>query len=172
MEASAAGVAYGAGLCWISTCLVASFRPGGLSAPYWSGLVGLRTDTCGVVAFVATAAGLVVAEYHQLRRRHDGPEQAHSHSRFAGDARILLVLALTKTALIMATGLVLYISVNSVTHPVSLGLPATHLASWPTESTLRVGALITSACSVAGLRYFRVRILDWTEVATFLTKTR
>jgi hypothetical protein len=56
---------------------------------------------------------------------------------------------------VLATGLVAYISLNAVTHPATLQLHATHLATWPTEGTLRVDALAASACAVAALRYFR-----------------
>jgi hypothetical protein len=47
------------------------------------------------------------------------------------------------------TTLVAYISINAVTHPITLGLPATHLLSWPTEGTLRAVSLIVVAFAVA-----------------------
>jgi hypothetical protein len=68
VEALAAGLAYGAGLCWASVCLVASFRPDGLGAPYWWDVPGLRTDTSGIIAFFILAAGLAASEYLRLRR--------------------------------------------------------------------------------------------------------
>jgi hypothetical protein len=54
---------------------------------------------------------------------------------------------------LLATGLVVYLSVNAVTHPATLGVHATHLATWPTEGTLRVAALLSCTCSAAALRY-------------------
>jgi hypothetical protein len=54
---------------------------------------------------------------------------------------------------ILSSGLVIYIWLNSVTHPVTLDMQATLLVEWPTEGTLRVMALLLSALSVAVLRY-------------------
>ena len=68
-EAAATGLAGGSGLCWASTCLVASFRPDDLAYPYWSGIPSLRTDTCGVAAFIVTAVSLAVSNYLRIRRR-------------------------------------------------------------------------------------------------------
>ncbi len=150
IEAAAAGLAYGAGACWVSTCIVASFRPAGLSRPYWYEIPGLRTDTCGVLAFAAAAAGLAVSEYLRLRRARSNPVRPAS-------ARTAAALAAAETAAILATALVAYLSVNAVTHPVTLGIRATHFAPWPTEGTLRVVALVVCALAVALLRYVRVR---------------
>lgn len=163
LEACATGLAYGAGLCWASASLVASFRPDDLGAPYWSGLPALRTDTAGIAAFVAVAACFAVSEYLRLRRSRsptaphvdrEGPDEPSSRSQ-AAEPVPLFVLALAKTLAVLATGLVAYTSVNAVTHPATLQLRATHLATWPTESTLRVDALAVSACAVAALRYLR-----------------
>lgn len=155
IEAGATGLAYGAGLCSASACLVASFRPEELSAPYWSGLPGLRTDTCGIAAFVAVAACFGVSEYLRLRRHQHRP--ATEHSEYAGGPFSLLVLTASKTVAIIATAVVLYISVNSVTHPVSLGFRATHLVAWPTEGTLRVSALAMVVFTTGTLRYLQVK---------------
>lgn len=150
-EASAAGLAYGAGLCWASVCLVASFRPGDLRTPYWRDVPGLRTDTCGIVAFLALAVCLGTSEYLRLRRRRDATVTpgGGSWSR----TRRLFALATSETVAILATGLVVYLSVNAVTHPATLEIHATHLAPWPTEGTLRAAALLMCACSVTVLRY-------------------
>ncbi len=153
IEAAATGLAYGAGLCWASASLVASFRPDGLSSPYWSGIPALRTDTCGIAAFVAVAACLCTSEYLRLRRRV-GPPPHRQESR---SESALLATAAARTATALATGVIIYISVNSVTHPQSLMLQATHLASWPTEGTLRVEALVVCVFSVALLRYLGTR---------------
>jgi hypothetical protein len=155
VEASAAGLAYGAGLCWASVCLVASFRPDDLSTPYWRGVPGLRTDTSGIVAFFVVAAGFAASEYLRLLRRRDtaatpGPGPA------TGAAELLL-RAISETVALLATALVVYLSVNAVTHPATLGIHATHVAAWPTEGTLRVAALLLCTCSAAALRYLAAR---------------
>jgi hypothetical protein len=150
-EALAAGLAYSAGLCWASVCLVASFRPGNLSAPYWSGVPGLRTDTSGIVAFFVLAVCFAASEFLRLgRRRAAAPKPGW---RLACGSAKLLTLAVAETAALLATGLVGYLSVNAVTHPATLEIRATHLAAWPTEGTLRAVALFVGACSVAVLRY-------------------
>jgi hypothetical protein len=153
VEATAAGSAYGALLCWLSTCLVASFRGAYLSRPYWPAIPALRTDTCGIFAFVVAAISLTVSEYLRLQRRHTGEtfnELARSPRKVELGAG-----AVSETVAVLATGLVAYISVNAVTHPVTLGIHATHFASWPTEGTLRVLALLGCVASVATLRYLR-----------------
>ena len=53
----------------------------------------------------------------------------------------------------MATGLVVYLSANTVTHPMTAGIQATHWLSWPTEGTLRVIVLGLCLGSVTALRY-------------------
>src|ERR1035438_3680866 len=151
VEASAAGLAYGAGLCWASVCLVASFRPDDLSAPYWRGVPGLRTDTSGIVSFFVVAAGFAASEYLRLLRRRDAAAKPGSGP--AAGATELLALAISETAALLATALVVYLSVNAVTHPATLMIHATHLAAWPTEGTLRVAALLLCTCSAAALRY-------------------
>jgi hypothetical protein len=150
-EALMAGLAYGAGLCWVSVCLVASFRPDGLGAPYWWDVPGLRTDTSGIIAFFLLAVCLAASEYLRLRRRQDasvtpGPD-------WAGATMRPLALAISETVALLATGLAGYLSVNAVTHPWTLGIHATHLAAWPTEGTLRVAALLLCVGSVTVLRY-------------------
>jgi hypothetical protein len=154
VEALTAGLAYSAGLCWASVCLVASLRPGDLSAPYWRTVPSLRTDTCGIVAFFALAVCLGTSEYLRLRRRRD--IEATSGWESLRGTTTLLAMATSETVAILATGLTIYLSVNAVTHPATLGIRATHLAGWPTEGTLRVSALLFCACSVMVLRYLLV----------------
>jgi hypothetical protein len=156
LEALAAGLAYGAGLCWASVCLVASFRVDDLSAPYWRGVPGLRTDTSGILAFFVLAVCFAVSEYLRLGRRQGGavtPVPEVTAGAQPGGAARLLALAISETVALLATGLVGYLSVNAVTHPATLQIHATHLAAWPTEGTLRVVALFLGACSVTMLRY-------------------
>src|ERR1700689_761779 len=110
-EALAAGIAYAAGLCWAGVCLVAAFRPGDLSAPYWRAVPGLRTDTCGIAGFFAVAVGLGPSGYFSLRRRRDAA-QLGDCGPVRGNAG-LMALATFETVAALATGLVLYLSVNA-----------------------------------------------------------
>ena len=151
LEALALGLAYGAWLCCASVCLVGSFQPAGLSAPYWKEVPGLRTDTCGIAALLAGAICFTTSEYLRLRRRRDG---VLGRRRPSG-ATALMVRAMSETVAIVATGLVIYVSVNSVTHPATLSIQATHLAARPTEGTVRAVALLLCACSITILRYLQ-----------------
>jgi hypothetical protein len=153
-ETALAGLAYGSGLCWVSTCIVGSFRPADMADPYWRAIPGLRTDTSGIVAFAVCAVCLAVSEYLRLSRRHDSPQP---ESADAGRVPIrLAVLAAAETVALLSTVLVAYLSVNAVTHPATLALRATHLAPWPTEGTLRVMALVACVCSVSVLRWLQL----------------
>ena len=145
-------MAYAAGLCWISVCFVATFRPDGLSSPYWREIPLLRTDTCGIVAFFVTAVCLGTSEYLRLHRRWGvlGVQRPRAR-QLPGWS--LIALAASETVTVMATGLFVYLSANAVTHPVTLGIQAMHWASWPTEGTLRVIALGLCLGSVTVLRY-------------------
>jgi hypothetical protein len=157
IEATTAGLAFGAVLCWVSACLVSTFRPQDLGDPYWSGIPGLRTDNSGTASFIVAAICLAVSEYLRLRRRrlveHSQPVQQASGGPDGTVA--LIVLAMSRMVAILSIGLVIYLSLNSVTHPASLQIHTTHLLSWPAEGTLRVVALLLCVCSVAVLRYHR-----------------
>jgi hypothetical protein len=153
LEAAAAGLAYGAALCAVSVGLVGSFQPQSLRCPYWAAIPWLRSDTFGVVAFLAASSSFAMSEYLRARRGASPGQPADS-------ARRSLALAVNKTVVLFGTGLFVYLSTNAVTHPGTLGLPATHLAGWPTEGTLRVLAVLFSACSRAVLRYLRAQRAD------------
>ena len=157
IEALTFGLAYGAGLCWASVCLLASFRPAGLSAPYWSAIPHLRSDTSGVLAFFAVAVFLTCSEFLRLSRRRAGTAALDGGA--PGERwPALAALAAAETVAILATGLVVYLSVNTVSHPASLDLQATHLAPWPTEGTLRVIALVLCVFSAGQVRAGRARV--------------
>jgi hypothetical protein len=49
----------------------------------------------------------------------------------------LLAVAMAKTIAVLATAVVVYLSVNAVTHPATLALHLTHLAPWPAEGKVR-----------------------------------
>jgi hypothetical protein len=66
-----------------------------------------------------------------------------------------MVQAMAETAAVLFTGVVIYLSFNAVTHPVTLGLQLTHLLPGPSEGTTRVLALAICLVAVATSRYLR-----------------
>jgi hypothetical protein len=158
VEAVAFGVGYTSALCWASTCLVAIFGGASLASPYWPVLPWLRTDTTGVIAFALAAVGLVVSKYLRLRRSRADSIAQHPVSR---PAYLQAVQAVSETAAVLATALVAYLSLNVVTHSVTLRLQLTHLWPWPSEGTVRVIALGICVASVAATRYLRAAASFW-----------
>ena len=148
-ESVAFGLGYTAMLIWSGTALVASFS-GGEANPYWPVIPHLRTDTTGVAAFAVAIVSLVVSRYLQLRRRSGAA--ARPAVRPAG---LLMMQAMAEIAAVLGTGVVVYLSVNAVTHPATLWLPLTHLLPWPAEGTVRVIALGVCLVAVASSRYMR-----------------
>ena len=159
VEAIATGLAFAGVLCWLSTCLVGSFRPQGLADAYWETVPWLRTDTLGIIAFAIALLCLPASEYLRLRRRAaDRSRAKRSEARLpdtASGGAGLITQAVAKTIAVFATLLVCYLSVNAVTHPATLLIHVTHLLPWPSEGTLRVLALLLCLCSVATLRFLR-----------------
>lgn len=154
VEAVATGLAAAAGLCWVTVSVVASFRPDHLTQPYWSAIHGLRTDTCGAVAFLVAGVSFAGSEYLRLKRRYKNDQRlapiVYTKLHLAAPA------AISETIMVLSIALIGYLSINAVTHPVTLGMQATHFAPWPTEGTLRVLALFASALSVAAFRFLHV----------------
>ena len=149
VESAAFGLGYTAVLIWSGTALVASFG-GGLANPYWPAIPYLRTDTTGVIAFAVAVVSLAVGRYLQLRRRNGAPVRP-----VARPVRVLAVQAIAETAAILATCLVVYLSLNAVTHPRTLRLQLTHLWPWPSECTVRVIGLGICLAAVATSHYLR-----------------
>ena len=150
IESVAFGLGYTAVLIWGGSALVASFTDGE-AGPYWPAIPELRTDTTGVIAFAVAIVSLLVSKYLQLRRRSDAP--AVTTARPPG---IALVQAVAETAAVLATGLVIYLSLNAVTHPITLGMELTHLwPAGPSEGTVRVIGLAICLAGVATRRYLR-----------------
>lgn len=175
VEAAAAGLAFGSLLEWASTALVGSFRPLDLADPYWRGVPWLRTDTSGFAAFLVAAVCLLTSEYLRLRRRRSAASAGTTPRAASPEAvpptapgavppptapggAVLLAMAAAETVAVLATGLFGYLSVNTVTHPATQQIQATHLLSWPTEGTLRVAALLLCIVSFGMVRYLRPRI--------------
>jgi hypothetical protein len=158
VEALATGLAFAGVLCWLTTCLVGSFRPQGLADAYWDTVPRLRTDTLGITAFAVAAICLPTSEYLRLRRRAaDRSRAKRSGTRISepasASAVLLITQAIAETITIFATLVVCYLSVNAVTHPATLLIHATHVLPWPSEGTLRVLALVLVLCSVSTLRF-------------------
>jgi hypothetical protein len=150
VEAATAGLAFAALLGWASTALVGSFRGQDLPGRYWQP-IPVRTDTSGFIAFLAAAICLATSEYLRLRRRREAVPAPPP------DRAATMVLAVAETVAVLSTALFVYLSFNAITHPGSLPLHITHLLPWPAEGTVRVVALLLSACSAAVWRYLRAR---------------
>src|SRR5262249_40074684 len=134
VESVALGLGYACVLIWGGSALVAAFSSNE-SYPYWPG-IPLRTDTSGVLAFAVSAVSLTVSRYLELRRRERrAGTPAVQAVRPAG---VLAVQAVAEAAVVCATGLVIYLSLNAVVHPWTLQLQLTHLWPWPSEGTVRV----------------------------------
>jgi uncharacterized membrane protein len=154
VECVAAALALIAALVWFGSSLVGSFRPDTLARPYWSG--GPRTDTAGVVALVVLVVSVAVSETLRLwRRRSQSP--GTRVQRLPLSSAALVATGVAAAGLVGGIALAVYLSVNAVTHPATLGLQATHFATWPTESTLRVLALAAAGSSSGWLRFVTIR---------------
>jgi hypothetical protein len=149
VESAAFGLGYTAVLIWSGSALAASLTVYG-ATPYWPAIPDLRTDTIGVIAFAAAIVSLVVSKYLQLRRRNGAPAQPT-----ARPAGVLAVQAIAETAAVLSTSLVVYLSLNALTHPFTLRLQLTHLWPWPSEGTVRVIGLGICLVAVATSRYLR-----------------
>lgn len=161
LEAIASGLAVGSFLWWVGSSLVGIFRPQDLAMPYWSGLPHLRTDTSGFIAFVVAFVCVAVSEYLRLKRRHQQAHEVghvgHAEDQTPRDRAAIFVLQGGCTAVvIMAAALVMYLSLNTVTHPLTQDMQATHLLSWPTEGSLRMAALLCCVVATALHRFLRV----------------
>jgi hypothetical protein len=152
VESAALGLGYAAVLIWGGSALVAAFSPYE-AYPYWPAIPHLRTDTSGVLAFIVSLVSLAVGKYLELRRRGEqGDTPVKPVARPAG---VLAVQAVAEAAVVCASGLVIYLSLNAVVHPWTLRLQLTHLWPWPSEGTVRVIALAVCWAAVATRRYLR-----------------
>jgi hypothetical protein len=155
VESIFAGLGYASALGTLSVFLVGSFLPQDLPSPYWERLRWLRTDTFGFSCFIVAALTITLSEYLRLSRITRRAGTSDPTNVRAGH---LFTLVVARSLVVAGSALVVYLSVNAVTHPNTLLLPATHLLSWPTESTLRAIALIVTACAFATARTQRIAL--------------
>jgi hypothetical protein len=153
IESAALGLGYAATLVWIGSAFVGSFGDFDDAYPYWPAIPHLRTDTAGFLAFAVAVVTLVPSRYLQLRRRAAGATDGAVPAGRPGG--VLALQALADVALVLATGVVLYLSVNAAMHPWTLPVQLTHLVPWPSEGTVRVLALAVCALALAVRRYLR-----------------
>jgi hypothetical protein len=152
VESVALGLGYATMLIFGGSALVAAFS-NNESSPYWALIPRLRTDTSGVIAFAVALVSLAVSRYLELRRRGDrGDTPVRPVSRSAG---VHAVQAVAEAALVLATALVIYLSLNAVTHPWTLEVQLTHLAPRPSEGTVRVVGLFVCLAALATRHYLR-----------------
>lgn len=109
-----------------------------------------------MVAFAVLVVTLTVSETLRVcRRRRGKPVEGGDGVPISSVAAA--VTGAAAAALVGGIGLVVYLSVNTLTHPATLTIQATHFATWPTEGTLRVLALTATALAAAWLRLVTVR---------------
>jgi hypothetical protein len=157
VESATLGLGYSAVLVWIGSAFVGSFGDFDDAYPYWPAIPHLRTDTAGFLGFAIAIVCLVVSRYLQLGRRYGagGPGPEAEPAARPRPARVLAVQAVADVAVLLGTGLVIYLSVNGAMHPWTLPIQLTHLLPWPSEGTVRVIALAICLAGVAISRYLR-----------------
>jgi hypothetical protein len=152
LESAALGLGYACVLIWVGSALMGSFGWAD-STPYWSVIPHLRTDTIGFLAFAVSIVALVVSKYLQLQRQNGGAPAPRPAVRPAG---VLVLQSVAEVAVILGTGLVIYLSCNAFMHPWTLKIQLTHLLPWPSEGTVRVLGLLACWAGLAIRRYLRV----------------
>ena len=111
-----------------------------------------------IPAAAATAVGRIGRDNAAGRIARSSAAHAGAVPPPTAPGAVLLAMAAAETVAVLATGLFGYLSVNTVTHPATQQIQATHLLSWPTEGTLRVAALLLCIVSFGMVRYLRPRI--------------
>jgi hypothetical protein len=155
LEGALTGLAFAGALAALSVLAVGSFRPADLPSPYWGRIGWLRSDTFGLFCFLVAVLAFTYSEFLRLSRL---TRTGSDTERGDPGPLALFALAAARVTAVASTTLVVYLSVNAITHPYTLVLPVTHLLSWPTESTVRAGALFVTACAVAVSRTQRIAL--------------
>jgi hypothetical protein len=152
LESATLGLGYAGFLVWVGSALMGSFGWAD-SSPYWPAIPHLRTDTAGFLGFAVALVALLVSQYLKLRRQNGGQPARGPAPRPAG---VLLLQSAADVAVLLGTGLVIYLSCNAFMHPWTLKIQLTHLLPWPSEGTVRVLALLACWAGLAIRRYLRV----------------
>lgn len=152
LESATLGLGYASFLIWVGSALMGSFGWAD-STPYWSVIPHLRTDTIGFLAFAVALVTLVASQYLKLRRQNGAAPAGRPAAR---PAWVLLLQSAADVAVLLGTGLVIYLSCNAFMHPWTLKIQLTHLLPWPSEGTVRVIGLLACWAGLAVRRYLRV----------------
>jgi hypothetical protein len=73
------------------------------------------------------------------------------------------ILALLETVRLFGFLCWAYLAANSISHPVTMAMQLTHLATWPHENTVGVGAFIASLVSAVLLALHEPTAVDDTR---------
>jgi hypothetical protein len=126
-------------LGWLYVAACAAVRPLEMSMPI-TALVPMRRDTFGCLCFAVSA---VFAGWLQV-----GTGRLFAPSRRGTSA----VDALLRTAAGYALLVWIYLCVNSLTHPYTLGMRLTHFSAVPTEGATAVACFLLSFAAFLALR--------------------
>ena len=105
----------------------------------------------------------MVSRYLQLGRRNGAPAERVPVAR---SPRVLAVQAVADVALVLATALVIYLSVNGAMHPWTLPIQLSHLLPGPSEGTVRVLSLGICLVAAAVRRYLTATATRPSEAGT------
>ncbi|WP_037601353.1 hypothetical protein [Streptacidiphilus rugosus] len=130
-------------LGWLYVAAVAAVRPDTMSLPI-TAVVPLRRDTFGACCFVVSALAALV-----LQARG----QAHRPGRLTPGT----TAAVLRTIVCYALLVWVYVCVNSLTHPGTIGRRLTHFSPTPAEGTTAVLCFAVSAVALLLLRLLRAR---------------
>jgi len=134
-------------LGWGYVALTAAFRPDSLIVPV-SSLLPVRRDTFGSCCFVLSAAAAFAL------RSHTGRWWTRHQARPGRTDAALWTLAA------YALALWVYLCLNSLTHPRTIGMPLTHFAGFPTEGSTASWCFAVSVTAV-----FAARLRSWRAAA-------
>lgn len=150
-------VVFGA-LGWLYVAIIGVVRPNDL--PSWiASWIPMRRDTTGIVCF-----GLSAVAYFLRGMFRPSSEARMPNLRWqaggGGDQRATQTRGLSRTGakaslrtlFVYSTMTLIYLMVQTVTHPETMAMALTHLLSWPTERSVLLLALLCSISSFILLR--------------------
>jgi hypothetical protein len=153
-------VVFGA-LGWLYVAIIGVVRPNDL--PFWIvSWIPVRRDTVGIICFGLSATAYFLGGALEPSREAGMPNLVlpvyGDGDRNATQARgrsCAVARASLRTLFIYSTMTVIFLMVQTVTHPETLAMPLTHLLNWPTERSAVVLALLCSIASFILLRTSR-----------------